>query len=41
MFTISILYVSLAVLIFVTFIAEPREVGIDMQDDHIEAAAVQ
>ena len=36
MFLTSIMYIILAATIFVTFIAEPREVGIDMCDDHIE-----
>ena len=36
MYFVFIMYVALAVTIFVAFIAEPREVGIDMQDDHVD-----
>ena len=36
MYFVFIMYVALAVTIFVAFIAEPREVGIDMQDDHLD-----
>ena len=32
---VFIMYIGLAVAIFFTFIAEPREVGIDMQDDTV------
>ena len=32
---VFIMYIGLAVTIFFTFIAEPREVGIDMQDDTV------
>ena len=40
MFMITIVYLGLAVLIFITFVAEPREVGIDMRDDHVVSTAV-
>lgn len=33
MFIITFVYLALALLIFLTFVAEPREVGIDMRDD--------
>ena len=32
---VFIMYIGMAVAIFFTFIAEPREVGIDMQDDTV------
>ena len=35
MYFVFIMYIGLAVTIFFTFIAEPREVGIDMQDDTV------
>ena len=38
MFLITISYLSLAVLIFMTFVAEPREVGVDMREDHLVVA---
>jgi len=34
MFLIAIIYVCLALIIGLTYVAEPREVGIDMTDDH-------
>ena len=37
MFIIACVYFGLALLIFIFFVAEPREVGIDMQDDHKRA----
>ena len=39
MFIITIVSLALAVLIFLTVVAEPREVGIDMRDDHHIAAS--
>ena len=36
MFIVSIVYFGIALLIFLTFVAEPREVGIDMSDDHVQ-----
>lgn len=35
MFSIAVIYVVLAASILVLFVAEPREVGIDMSDDHV------
>ena len=36
MFVVAGMYVCLSTLIFFTFVAEPREVGMDMSDDHNE-----
>jgi len=38
MYIIACSYFCLAVLIFISFVAEPKEVGIDMQDDHLKAS---
>ena len=37
MYIIAIVYFGLAVLIFLTFVAEPQSVGIDMTDDHMQS----
>ena len=36
MFYITCMYICLAGLLFFCFVAEPREVGIDMKDDHLQ-----
>ena len=38
MFIITGVYLCLALLIFIFFIAEPREVGIEMEDDHLRVS---
>lgn len=39
MYIVTVLYVTLAVLIFLLFVAEPREVGIEMNDDHLSVTS--
>ena len=37
MYITTVIYLSLALCIFIFYVAEPREVGIDMTDDHLRA----
>ena len=41
MFIIASMYTGLAVVILTCFVAEPREVGIDMADDHLRPTIAQ
>ena len=38
MFLIAIVYAVLAMTILATFVAEPAEVGLQVEDDHVTAA---
>jgi len=37
MFLVAGLYILLALTILATFVAEPKEVGIVLEDDHVQA----
>ena len=41
MIYITIIYLIIATLIFFLFIGEPKEVGLEIKDDHIRAERVE